>query len=285
MEKAHIFGGLFILILVVLPFLMYQSQGIKRAYQKEATMALKLTTPWKKSVLRAEDIKNLPHPIQNYLAYTGVINKEKIQNVKIAFAGVMKLDPKKDWVQITSEQYNFFDPSTRVFYIRGNMSGIPILGLHLYKQGHARMLIKIAGLVTVADARGPEMDMGETVTVFNDMCLLAPASLIDQRIQWETINDLTVKATFHHNGCNISALLYFNKEGALTNFVTEDRYMTTSGNSYQKVKWSTPVKEYKEFNGLRLPGKAEAIWHLPEGDYCYAKFDVKNVACNRQKFE
>ncbi len=32
------------------------------------------------------------------------------------------------------------------------------------------MTIKLAGLITVADASGPIMNKSETVTFFNDMC-------------------------------------------------------------------------------------------------------------------
>lgn len=40
------------------------------------------------------------------------------------------------------------------------------------------------------------MDKTETVTLFNDMCLMAPATLIDRRIQWQEIDRNSVKATF-----------------------------------------------------------------------------------------
>ena len=97
------------------------------------------------------------------------------------------------------------------------MFGLPVIGFS-YSNATASMLIKLGGLVTVADGKGQEMNQGETVTVFNDMCLLAPASLIDDRIKWEVINEHTVKAHFNNNGYVISAELYFNDRGQLINF-------------------------------------------------------------------
>jgi len=74
--------------------------------------------------------------------------------------------------------------------------GIPAVGLHLYQDAKAIFKIKLFGLFTVVDAFGPKMDQGETVTVLNDMCFIAPGALIDKGIQWEIIDDLTINAVF-----------------------------------------------------------------------------------------
>ncbi|WP_207726826.1 DUF6544 family protein [Anaerosolibacter carboniphilus] len=160
------------------------------------------------------------------------------------------------------------------------MFGVPVIGFHAYAEGKAVMLIKLAGLFTVADGRGEEMNQGETVTIFNDMCIWMPASLIDKKIQWEEIDPLTVRATFHNKGNRISAVLYFNEKGELINFVSDDRYYSPTGKNYRQVRWSTPVKNYKEMNGIKIASYGEAIWHFPEGEYCYAKFNVKEIEYN-----
>ena len=51
------------------------------------------------------------------------------------------------------------------------------------------MQVKIAGAVEIADARGDVMDRSEAVTLFNDMCLLAPGTLLDPTIAWEEPGD------------------------------------------------------------------------------------------------
>jgi hypothetical protein len=67
------------------------------------------------------------------------------------------------------------------------------------------------------DARGPEMNRSETVTFFNDMCVLAPATLIDRSIRFQTFDDHSVGATFTHGNETITAMLSFNSQGELTN--------------------------------------------------------------------
>jgi hypothetical protein len=69
------------------------------------------------------------------------------------------------------------------------MFGLPVDGLHLYAEPEASMQIKIAHLLQVVDAKGPEMNQSETVTMFNDMCLLAPATLIDIQYNCKAYQD------------------------------------------------------------------------------------------------
>jgi hypothetical protein len=98
-----------------------------------------------------------------------------------------------------------------------------------------RLTVKAMALVSVADVLGPEMDHGETVTMFNDMYFMAPATLIDAAIRWEAVDDRTARAHFANAGHTIRAELSFNQAGELTNFWSNDRYQTSpDGKSVKK---------------------------------------------------
>ncbi|MCX7841572.1 MAG: hypothetical protein N2489_00665, partial [Clostridia bacterium] len=125
---------------------------------------------------------------------------------------------------------------------------------------------------TVLNTSGPEMRIGDTTTLFNDMCFFAPATLIDRRIDWETVDSAAVKGTLNTGECKVSAILRFNEQGELIDFVSDDRYMIPLDGPVKKATWSTPIKSYKELDGIKVPGYGEAVWKLPEGDYCYARF-------------
>jgi hypothetical protein len=191
-----------------------------------------------------------------------------------------------DWMDIRSQQYDFFPPNrwragpSRFFYISSNLYGVPFDGLHAYKENSATMEIKVASVIQVADARGEKMTRGETVTLFNDMCLLAPATLISSTIRWELLDSLHVKAMFTVGPNTISAILTFNEKGEMTDFLSNDRYLSSDGKTYTNYPWSTPVREYRDFDGIRLSSYAEAIWHTPGGEYTYAKFEVAEIEYN-----
>lgn len=278
--KKILIPALIIIVLLILLLSLYKSQELKKVYRKEVSSALKEARGTEKEILTEDDIKHLPGAVQKYLIYTGALGREKVNNMRVITEGEFKSDPKRDWSRIKTEQYNFFADPTRIYYLKLKMFGLPVIGLHSYSDATASMLIKLGGIITVAKGAGPEMDQGETVTVFNDMCLLAPASLIDERIEWETIDENNVKAYFSNNDQRISAQLSFNEEGQLINFLSDDRFYSPTGETYQKVRWSTPVKDYREINGMKLPTYGEAIWHFPEGNYSYAKLSIKEVEYN-----
>jgi hypothetical protein len=283
MLRKNIFTIIVLLLVLIVTFLIYKSQELKRVYKAEVAKVLESASAQGSNILIMEDIKHLPEPVQKYLIYVGAIGKEKIRSFRIVFEGEFKTDPEKDWSKMKAVQYSSLKDITRLYFMEMKMSGLPIVGLHKYADAKAIMLVKLAGLVTVADGKGEEMNQGETVTVFNDMCMFAPASLIDERIQWESIDPLTVKATFDNKGIKVSAFLYFNGKGELINFVSDDRYYSPTGKTYQKIRWSTPVKEYKDYNGIKISSGGEAVWSFPEGDYYYARATIKEIKYNVEK--
>jgi hypothetical protein len=117
--------------------------------------------------------------------------------------------------------------------------------------------------------------------MFNDMCVMAPATLIDPAIVWEPGGDRTARASFTNAGHTIWAELSFNETGELTNFWSDDRYQTSpDGRSVRKVRWSTPLKSYRSFGPVRLASGGEARWHEPSGDYAYIEFTFDDIHYN-----
>lgn len=253
---------------------------MKRIYTKEVNSNLERIKDIIPEILTEKDIQHLPQIVQKYLRYVGAIGKEKVLNFRVEFEGKIRSNPGDGWMKLNSVQYNFTDKPTRIFYITAHKMGIPAVGIHLYKDETAIMIIKMLCLFTVADAKGPEMDQGETVTVFNDMCFMAPATLIDKSIQWDSIDSLTVKAQYTNGHITIGATLFFNQKGELINFISNDRFETKDGKIYKNYPWITPVYGYREINGHKIPTGAQAIYKHPEGDFCYGEFIINTVEYN-----
>jgi hypothetical protein len=215
----------------------------------------------------------------------GAVGKSKVHNFRAVCKGSMKRTIDGKWIGISSRQYDFFDEYARLYSIQSSLFGIPFDGLHAYTGDRATMKINVAYFFPVVDAKGEKMNQSENVTLFNDMCLLAPSTLINKKIQWETIDKLTAKAKFTHNGITITALLSFNEKGELVNFVSDDRFLSSDGKTYTNYPWSTPVKDYKDFNGRKVPIYGEAIWHMPGRDFTYAKFIIEEIEYNCSGFQ
>jgi hypothetical protein len=106
---------------------------------------------------------------------------------------------------------------------------------------------------------------------------MAPASLIDKRITWESIDSTKAKAVFTNGTISITAILHFNKENQLIDFVSTDRYDV---GSKQWIPFSTPVKAYQQLRGVNIIKYGEGVWQYPEGSFVYGKFNLKEVAYN-----
>lgn len=272
-------------LLLLVPVLMALAGDLPTSYRNvfraEAEKGLKRYT--KPDILTEEDITHLPAPVQSYIRYSGAVGKEKIHNFRAVFRGAFRTDPDSEFRPIEAIQYNFFDRPTRLFYIKSNYFGFPMEGLHLYTGSTATMQIKLAHLFEVVSAQGSEMNRSETVTMLNDICFLAPAALIDDQIEWEPIDSTSARASYTIGGYTISATLFFNGTGELINFSSEDRAASVDGEHFENYTWTTPLADYRDFNGRRIASYGEAIWHKPGGEYCYGKFTVQQVDYNYRK--
>ncbi len=270
------FGTIANIIILLGAIAGYGSWGFENLFNIDVSGNIESSSKIEKTLLTEKDIEHLPPPVQRYLKYAGVINKEKVNNVKIVFDVEMR-EKGKDWFKATSVQYNFFDEPTRLFYMKAKMFGMTVPGYHRYVEAKATMDIRLFGLFPIIKQSGDIMNKTETVTLFNDMCLMVPATLIDKRIQWEPIDSLTTKATFTNRGISISAILYFNETGQLINFTSDDR---TSISDMKQYRFSTPVAGYKNINGINVMSGGEAIWYYPDGKFTYGKFNLKSIQYN-----
>jgi Family of unknown function (DUF6544) len=258
--------------------------NMKNTYKKAVLGGLEHSRMLKNELLTNEDIKHLPFIVQKYLHYSGAVGKEKVLNFRAEFKGGIRSRSGEDFMPLKSVQYNFMDRPSRFFYIIARKMGVPAKGIHLYRDQKAIMLVKIFGLFTVVDARGREMDQGETVTLFNDMCFIAPASLIDRHIEWKEIDGKTTEAQFTNGNISIRATLFFNEEGELVNFISNDRFETTDGKTFKNYPWETPVTGYVNINGCRLPSGAKLIYRHSDENFCYGEFSLVNIEYNCRDF-
>lgn len=270
------FGTIANIIILMVAIAGYGAWQFENSFRRDVAQSLERGDTTQNELLTEQDLQHLPAPVQQYLRYVGVVGKPKVKHARIEFRGEMR-EKGKDWFNFTSRQYNFYDDPERLFFMKARVKGLPTTGYHAYKDGKAGMLIKVLSLFPVVNIQGEELLKAETVTVFNDMCLLAPATLIDPGIQWEAIDDTTAQATFRNRGVSIFATLYFNKEGQLINFISDDRYAVAD---MQRYRFSTPLSNYQMINGYHLGTYGEAIWHYPDGAFAYGKFRVKNVEYN-----
>lgn len=263
-----------LVLILVCAFTFRYFTGTCKAYNDNVEEGFERIENNKGRIITENDLEDLPQAVQDYLRYVGVIGKEMPTHFRVKIDGEMRFDKTSNWADISASQVSFLENETRLFYMVMRKLGISINGLHHYEKGAASMVIKILDIFKVVDSKGNKMDIAETVTYFNDMCIFAPAALIDADIVWEEIDDNTVNAIYTSNDITISAELFFNEKGELINFISDDRYFFKSNGEHELVRWSTPLYEYAEFNGYNLVSKGEAVWNYEDGDFSYIRLNI-----------
>lgn len=272
-------GGVVLLLIVAQWWFTAGPRSFQAQFDRDAAGGLARATV--APVVTEADLSPLPEPVQRYLRLAGIVGQPRVQNYRLRFRGRIRSAPDSAWMPFTAEQQSFADQPTRLFHMKARMFGLPVNVFHRLIDGHATMQVKVFGAIPIVDARGPEMDRSETVTLFNDMSLLAPGMLLDRAITWQPIDARSVRAQFTHGAHSISAVLEFGDDGLLTNFVSDDRSRASAdGKSFARLRFSTPVRNYRAFGPLWLAGHGDAQWLLPEGQFTYGEFDVVEAAMN-----
>lgn len=268
------------LIILVVVIISSGTSTFHNKYVSDVKAGLSTTADLPVPVLTETEIEYLPEPVKKYIRASGSIGKPKVNNFRIEFTGQIRQNEQSEWMTFTTVQYNFVETTSRYFFMKAVMKKLPVAGYHRFSDGSAYMDIRLLSLFRVQYLAGPEADISETVTFFNDMCCMAPATLTDKRIKWLETDGNKVRAEFTSNNITISAWLYFNDKGELINFISDDRYATVDNNTVLRLRWSTPLKGVSDIDGFKLAGSAETIYSYPEGDFCYGKFNLVHVEYN-----
>ncbi len=271
------FGTIANVLLLAVAISSFASWKYYRLFVSDVKSNFSQPAYFEQGLLTENDIVHLPLTIQRYIRYTKSIGKPKVNNFNAEFIGQIRGKENEQWMPFYSEQYNFFSVPTRLFFMNATMKSLPVAGYHKYLNANASMDIRLFSLFRVQYFDGAEMNTAETVTFFNDLCIMAPAALIDKRIEWEEVNAHATKARFTVNNHTINATLFFNNEGALIDFESFDRFNTQENKC---MRWTTPIKAYTEINGYKLASDADLVYSYPGQEFVYGRFKMKQILYN-----
>lgn len=263
---------LLIAVLGVLP----SSYPHRYAALEREVLQAKAPTP----LVTEADLEALPPVVQKYLRRVGVVGQPRVQSFRATWAAKIRSSPTSAWMEAPTVQVNTVEPAARVFLMDATMYGLPVKALHVYRDAQATMEVQLAELFKVADARGETMSKSETVTVLNDLVLLAPSALLGKPFSFSDATDREVTVTYTNGPHTVSARLEFDETGDLVDFISDDRFESADGKTYVNHPWSTPVRGHRVMSGLRLPTGGEALWHEPSGTWAYIEMELLAVEYN-----
>lgn len=253
--------------------------GLRAEYRRDVRE--RLGQPVSRPPVTEAELAPLPEPVQCYLRFAGVVGQPRVHHFKATWRGRIRATAHDPWMQFTAEQYNFLDEPARFFLMHAKKGGLPVDVFHAFRGHSASMRVRLLSLVPIVNARGPDLDRAETVTLFNDICVLASAQLLDPAIRWKPIDARSVRAEYTLGAETISAVLYFNETCELVDFVSDDRLRATpDGRQFIQQRWSTPVTSYRRFGSRRVSTHGEGRWHAEDGEFVYLELDLLELQTN-----
>ena len=259
--------------------------GLRAEYCRRRDAAIRHAValePGARPPVTEADLADLPPQVATYLRRTGSVGRPRVTSLHATVSGRIRGGPAEPWMSFTGEQCNSFGAHCRrLFFIDATRAGLPVDVLHVFDGTGASMRGRLCSLVPILDAEGAELDRSESVTVFNDLCVLAPAALVDAPVDWTELDEHRVRGVFHGGLWDVTADLVFDDDGDLVDFRSADRsrFLGRHG-GFVRLPWSTPVGGYREVAGRRVATRGEGRWHAasPEGDFSYLEFRLDDIS-------
>jgi len=285
--KAGIVANVLLLAALGYTFASRGPRSYRAQYQRGAATALRdshaITATGAATVVNEEDLAHLPDLVAEYVRRSGAMGQPRVLSVHARIHGRIRSGANARWMTYAGEQVNTYGPApSRSFWMDATAFGLPVDVLHVFTGPAATMRVKLCSVVPMVNAGGPDMDRAETVTLFNDLCILAPAALIDAPIIWEPIDDNHVRGIFTNCAQTVTADLTFD-QGDLVDFVSDDRMSSSrDGSTFTPQRWSTPVRDYLTFGARRIATHGEGRWHTadPQDQYAYLEYNLDAITCN-----
>jgi len=254
--------------------------SLRAAYR--SSVAQQLAHPSATELLTEDDLVGLPDPVARYVRTSGAVGRPRPWRIHARWEGRIRGGPDEVWMPCTARQDNFILEPSRFFLMNARRGALPVDVYHAFHDGRAAMRVRLLSLVPLVDARGPEMDQAETVTLFNDVALLAPGGLVDSRIEWEAVDDRTARGTYTVRSNSVSATLHFAGNGDLVDFVSDDRLAASpDGERFEPRRWSTPITEHQVLGGLRVLRRGQGRWsHQGGEDFAYVELELRALELN-----
>jgi hypothetical protein len=255
------------------------SRRFARLVRMDTESLLARAAPPRDGVVTEEMLGELPEPARRYLRYAGVLGRPFVGTVRLTQTGQIQVAAGQPWFPLHAEQHFSVQPPGFVWEAVVPSEALPLLrAIDSFLSGSGRMLITAAGLVPIVDATGPELDQGEMVRFLSEM-MWFPTAFLGENVLFEPVDEGSTRVSLTHAGQTASGTMYVDDDGKVMRFEA-DRYYPDDRGTPSLQRWSTPVDEYGEFNGLRIPVRVRAVWNLPGGDLEYIRITVTQLLYN-----
>jgi len=278
MRKILLILGVVIVIIIL--FITISKILFDKKVTKEIDILTEEGSKAPSKTFSLNDLEGLPEPVQRYFKYALKDGQEHIKFVRLKQIGEFRMKENQGWMPIKAEQYFTTENPAFIWQVKLTMASfIWIEGRDMYYKCKGNMLIKLLSIITVADAKGSEMDISSLIRFLSEAPWFPTALLPSDYIEWKEIDSNSAQVVIKDNGYTASGIFTFNEKGEIIKFVTNDRYMEVDG-KYFKEQWGGYYRNYQEVDGMKIPIEAEVEWNLSDRDLQYVKLKITDIQYN-----
>ena len=271
--------GILLLIIIVLIVVMIVSKYLfNQKVNTEIYQMLSDVNHQPKTFITEDSVLEVPEVVQRWMRYSQVIGKEEITCVRLKQKGELRLKTDQSWLKAESQQY--FTVTNPAFLWKVDVKMFPLVsisGRDSLHNGKGEMLIKLASLIPVVDAKGDEINQGTMIRFLSEI-IWFPSAALNDYIEWEQIDDTTARARFKYNDHTVEGDFTIDLQGRVTQF-TAKRFREDAG-QYSLDTWVVKIGEYKDFNGYIIPSEGKVIWELDTGDFEWYRLTIEDIEYN-----
>ncbi len=228
----------------------------------------------------ARELEGLPATVQRYFRAVLTDGQPIIGAATLEMAGTINMSA-------TAEQWKPFISHQRVVTRRPGFvwdaqvdmfPGVPARVVDSYVAGQGRLMAKLLGLFTVAEAHGGgELARGEFMRWFAEAAWYPTALLPSRGVRWQAVDDASANASIVDGPITLTLLFRFNEAGLIASVRAESRGAGV-GKDMVMLPWDCVYSDYQPQDGMLIPMTGEAAWMRPEGRKAYFVGNVKKLS-------
>lgn len=221
----------------------------------------------------------LPPPLRRYLFKALGPQATQLSSAHLRHEGEFRLKPDGAWLRMKGEDHFRIDEPGYVWQARLSMA--PLLWFDVrdfLMDGRGGVLAKFGSSLTVADDSGPAVAQSALIRWAGEAAWFPLAFANRVVFNWVALDDRTARALVLHRGMTVKMLFHFGADDSIEKVTTEDRLLTQNGKIIRRP-WTGVFRDWRrDGSGAWIPHEAVARWSFPEGEFEYARLQVKQIA-------
>jgi hypothetical protein len=226
------------------------------------------------------ELEGLPAPVVRYFREVLRDGQPLVRSGRLVQKGEFLVRPTPDgWRPFTATHHFAARPPGFVWDARIRMApGLAICVRDASIDGTGSMRASVLGLFTMLNVEGtPDIAAGALHRYLAEATWFPTALLPSQGVAWTPIDDSSARATLAVASTTVSLEFRFGEDGLVRSVFAPDRARDVNGHGVP-TPWQGRWFEYEEHGGMRIPGRGEVEWILPEGPQVYWRGRVTQIS-------